>query len=529
VSIAVDIRSGFRIYPSHGGAVAALQGLDLAVEHGEVVVALGPSGSGKTTLLRVIAGFEQLSAGSVRVLGTDLARLGSRARAAFRAENVGFLDQHYTRSLPRGLSCRRVVALGLELRGEDPTRSRATADRLLERVGLRDRAEERPQVLSGGEQQRVALCAAVAHRPKLLLADEPGGELDDRSARTVYGVLADLARESGSTLVIVSHDSAAETIADRIVTISDGRTVSERSPGRRSALVASSGWVRMPEAYLRDAGAPRRMLAERRECALVLRPLDGARPSDALLQERGRSTLDGVAVEPVAELRDVTKSYSAADRVRVVLAGATLRVLPGRVLAVVGRSGSGKTTVLHLLAGLESPSEGDVLVVGTSLAGSNRSELALLRRAHVALVSQEPGLIPYLTAAENVGLGLRLRDARDDDATVETVLEEVGLDARMRQPMSVLSAGERQRVAVARALVSRAELVLVDEPTARLDRENGLVVGKLLVRAAREEGRAVLVATHDADLIEHADDVVVLRDGRLATDRAREPVTAPSA
>src|SRR6266487_1332208 len=178
---AIDVRDAFRIYPSAGGAAVALQGLTLVVERGEIVVALGPSGSGKTTLLRAIGGFEQLSAGSVRVFGTELSRLGARAMAAFRAANLGFLDQHYARALSPDMSCRDTVSLQLDLLGKEPEESGRIADALLERVGLEDRGDERPQTLSGGEQQRVALCAAIAHKPQLLLADEPVGELDPES------------------------------------------------------------------------------------------------------------------------------------------------------------------------------------------------------------------------------------------------------------------------------------------------------------------------------------------------------------
>src|SRR5581483_2979756 len=174
------------------GAVAALRGLSLRVERGEVVVVLGPSGAGKTTLLRVLAGLEPLSAGTACVGGVDVTSLRRRA-AAFRARRLGLVDQHYVRSLSPDLTCRETVALQLRLLGE----GRRSADRraldLLERVGLRDRADARPAALSGGEQQRVAVCAAIVHRPQLLLADEPAGELDADNAATVYRLLGELA------------------------------------------------------------------------------------------------------------------------------------------------------------------------------------------------------------------------------------------------------------------------------------------------------------------------------------------------
>ena len=173
--IAVEAKDVFRVYSTPEGDAAALQGLSLGVREGEVVVVLGPSGSGKTTLLALLAGLDRPSAGSVRVFGTELARLPRRRLDAYRAATVGYVDQHYTRSLAPELSVREIVGLQLRLAGV-PSRERdARAGELLARVGLGPKADARPFELSGGEQQRVAVCAGLVHRPRLLLADEPTG------------------------------------------------------------------------------------------------------------------------------------------------------------------------------------------------------------------------------------------------------------------------------------------------------------------------------------------------------------------
>jgi ABC-type lipoprotein export system ATPase subunit len=167
--------------------------------------------------------------------------------------------------------------------------------------------------------------------------------------------------------------------------------------------------------------------------------------------------------------------------------------------------------LLHLLAGLDRPTSGSVTLVGRLLDGLDRTELAALRRRHVALVTQEPGLIPYLTAAENTQLALALRGRADDDlALVERVLADVSLEHRADMAAAKLSAGERQRLAVARALAAGTELLLMDEPTARLDEENAHAVAGLLGRAARVHGLAVVCATHDPVLIEAADTILPL-------------------
>jgi ABC-type lipoprotein export system ATPase subunit len=502
---AVETRDAFRIFESAAGGAVALQGLTLTVEAGEIVVVLGPSGSGKSTLLRVLAGFDRLTAGTARVDGVEIGRLSAGEAAAFRARRLGLLDQHYARFLSPDLTCLQSVALQLRILGRTRDEAEARARAMLERVGLADRADERPGVLSGGEQQRVAVCAAVSHRPRLLLADEPAGELDADNARIVYTMIGELVRESEGSAVIVSHDTAAAEIADRLVYIRDGRVVEEARPDEPRTLIASHGWVRIPEPLLRQAGHPREFDVTSEGGEIVLRPL-------------GETVVESPEIEAtvpeggpvVAALDSVTKHFGSGGEDEAVLDEVSCSFAAGMFTALVGRSGSGKTTLLHLLAGLDRPTSGSVTVVGRSLEGLDREELAALRRRHVALVTQEPGLIPYLTAAENTRLGLALRERPDDVELVARVLADVSLEHRVDTPASKLSAGERQRLAVARALAAGTDLLLMDEPTARLDEDNAHAVAGLLRRAARVHGLAVVCATHDPVLIEAADTILPL-------------------
>ena len=170
---------------------------------------LGPSGAGKSTLLRVIAGIQEPSAGVVQVLGRDIGREPSRRRAQLRHERIGFLGQHADSALPPDLSAGRGGGAASRPAGGGVDAARQRVAELLDAAGLADRAEALPGELSGGERQRVALCAALAHRPSLLLADEPTGELDDDSAEAVRTLISELARHHGTSVVLVSHDTAA--------------------------------------------------------------------------------------------------------------------------------------------------------------------------------------------------------------------------------------------------------------------------------------------------------------------------------
>jgi ABC-type lipoprotein export system ATPase subunit len=487
---AVETRDVFRIY-GDGNAVA-LQGLTMTVQPGEIVVVFGPSGSGKSTLLRILARLDMPSAGTVTVFGEDLRELRRASLREYRSRVLGYLDQHYSRALAPELTARELVALQPALLGVEDDERLKRADDLLERIGLGDRADAHPHELSGGEQQRVALASAIAHRPKLLVADEPTGELDAANARTAYGLIRELAREEQLTAIVVSHDPQSASIADRVLHIRDGRvsaeSVSERGHAEEIVL-ARGGWLRLPEELLRVSGIAGRASARVEDGGIVVSP---AAERAAAATEITTARIQAPPGQVVAELRGVTKSYG----VRRVLDGVDAAFRGGCLTAVTGRSGSGKTTLLHVLAGLDVLDEGEVVVLG-------RAPDERMRRRDVALVAQDAHLIPFLSARENVELVLELRRA-DRSAAVEA-LQAVGLGELVDERVSRLSTGERERVALARAIAARPKLLLADEPTARLDETNARTIGALFAALAAETGTAVVCATHDPALIEQAD------------------------
>jgi ABC-type lipoprotein export system ATPase subunit len=501
VSPAIDVRDVFRVHQTDEGDAAALQGLSLAVHEGETVTVLGPSGSGKSTFLRILAGLDRPSAGTVRVFGTELAKLPARDVARYRTSTIGYADQHYARALAPELTARELVGLELGLAGATPADRGRRADELLERVGLTDKRNARPAELSGGEQQRVAVAASLAHRPRLFLADEPTGELDTESARLVYETIGELIRAERCTAVIVSHDPESASIADRVIRIRDGR-VSEESgttPGEESIVVGKGGWLRLPEELLRRSGIRTHATARLEGHEIVVSGDETAEIVPTVeLPARPRET------KVVAGLEQVTKAYGA----RTVLEALDAEFDSSTLTVVTGPSGSGKTTLLHVLAGLELPDAGEVDVLGRDVARLDRTGRAELRREHIGYVGQQPGLVPTLSALENVELALALRGLSPEAA--REALVAVGLEDRIEQRVSRLSTGERGRVAIARALAPRPELLLADEPTSRLDQANAIAVGALFVRLAREYGTAVVCATHDQLLIEQADETLRL-------------------
>jgi ABC-type lipoprotein export system ATPase subunit len=232
-----------------------------------------------------------------------------------------------------------------------------------------------------------------------------------------------------------------------------------------------------------------------------------------------RSTRPSLAAEPAVpalELRGVERRYRRGEEVVAALRGVDLMVEPGEVVVMHGRSGAGKSTLLHIAGGLDLPDSGCVLLGGSEMSAMSASERARTRRRHVGFVFQFFHLLPALDVTENVELPLALDRVRDSRERALEMLDRLGLGTRARHYPGELSGGEMQRVAIARALVTRPRLVLADEPTGNLDSATGNAVLDILVAHVREQGAALVMATHDRLAASRSDRVLELADGRLS-------------
>jgi ABC-type lipoprotein export system ATPase subunit len=216
-----------KIYKVADLEVVALQGLDLVVEAGELLAIVGASGSGKSTLQNILGGLDTPTAGKAEVAGFDLAALGTRERTIYRRRVVGFIWQQTARNVFPYLTAAENVELPLVLDGMGRADRRDHARELLALVGVADRADRHPQQLSGGEQQRVAIAIALANRPKVLLADEPTGELDSESAEEIFSAFRAINEALGVTVMVLTHDPLVSTQVNRTIAIRDGRTSTE--------------------------------------------------------------------------------------------------------------------------------------------------------------------------------------------------------------------------------------------------------------------------------------------------------------
>jgi ABC-type lipoprotein export system ATPase subunit len=532
-----------RVYKVHrvgDVGVAALGGVSFEVPRGEFAAIVGPSGSGKSTILNLIGGVDTPTAGLVSVGGRDLSQLNAAGLSDYRRRMVGFLWQGTTKNLIPYLTVAQNGELPLLLAGarSGANRRRRTAF-LLELMGLADRANHRPAMLSGGEQQRAGLVVALAHEPAVVLADEPTAEIDAEGADQVVEALRAACSEFGSTVVMATHDLVAASKTDITFRLIDGRV---RSPAGRASL-DSSGLVILPTAAasllgsaaselevelegdevrirrLREAieyhpgglaARPGTPLRSRTPVAMTSEPAITGAPGGAATRR---------AEAPLFSAKDLHRTYGHGGTSTVALRDVSLHLAPGELVVVIGPSGSGKSTLLGIIGGFEPPDSGTVEWHGRPLADLPATEVARRRASEFGVVFQSLGLFPALTARENVYLPLLISGADPDSsaAAAERWLRRVGLQDRAEHRLFELSLGQQQRVAVARALAPDPDIVLADEPTAELDHEAATVVIEALREVSLRRG-GVILASHDPRVLLVADRVLVLRAGRLVAE-----------
>jgi peptide/nickel transport system ATP-binding protein len=554
----VQCENLIKIYQVADVEAVALQGLNLEMQEGEMLALVGPSGVGKSTLLNVLGGLDTPSAGGVRVAGWDLLRMGDRERVKYKRQVVGFVWQQPSRNLLPYLSARENVELPMQHNGVKPEVSQGRAMELLEVVGLAGRADNRPEQLSGGEQQRAALAIALANNPSLLLGDELTGQVDSESAMQILDALQAINQAYGTTAIIVTHDPLVAGRLDRVVTMRDGRTSTEirrRRNGKDGSpheeewvILDPVGRLQLPRTHL-NALEMREMVkvhlepdhlavwpregdekaAKDEEPALpVPSAAEGSLPKGRKTTDEGQQAKDkGLVTEDDRQWRErggvsiqvagLTRTFELAGEEVQALQEVTL-TMPARCLNVVkGPSGSGKTTFLNLIAGLDEPTAGSVHFGERSITGMSPQEKIEMCRQQIGYVFQTFGLLPFLSVEENVQVPLRLLHTAPQErrVLVDEALEMVGLTDRATHRAHELSGGEQQRVGIARALVKRPVLILADEPTGQLDSLTGASIIALLKEIATSTDVTVVVASHDPNVHEAADWIFELQDGRL--------------
>jgi peptide/nickel transport system ATP-binding protein len=457
--------------------VTVIDGVDLVIGRGEAVGLVGASGSGKSTialaLLRLLPGGARVVAGRISLEGVDLLGISERQLRRVRGGKIGLVPQQAQNALSPFLTVEGQLQDAIAAHG-----SPGTAGELLELVKLpRALLRRYPHELSAGMRQRVVMAIALAARPTLLVLDEPTSALDAVAQQEILGLITELRRTLGLSLLFIGHDlTVVRALCSRLLALREGR------------------------------------LGEEIPAALTT-------PAPVAPEASGESA-------PVLEVRGLCKTYRVRaglrDRAVPAVAGVSFALRRGEVLALVGESGCGKSTTARMIARLVAPSGGEIRLDGRDvLAAEPRVSRAY--RGRVQMVFQDPfaSLNPLHTVGYHLARPLllhrRCAPGRPLEAAIAALLEAVGLaPEHARRLPHQLSGGQRQRVAIARALAPEPAVLIADEPTSMLDQSVRGEVLQLLQALGRERGLATLHITHDLAVARAvADRVAVMNAGAI--------------
>ncbi len=502
------------------GGKTVVHGVDFTLAPGEKLALVGESGSGKTVTalaLMQLAQSARLSGSALlaghtgaqdqagRAQARDLLSLSEREMLSVRGSDLAMIFQEPMTALNPLFTVGDQVAEVLQLkRGLGRREAWEAAVEALAATGIPDparRAHAFPHQLSGGQRQRAMIAIALACRPRLLLADEPTTALDVTLRGQILDLLSDLQRQTGMAVLIITHDlNLVRKFADRVAVMESGHLVEQ---GTVSEVFS----------------APRHPYT---------RKLIESRPVRDVVESPPVSTMP-----PALEASDVQVAYPVPlpglkgwfrRGEFLAVQGASLRLLPGRTLGIVGESGSGKSTLALAALGL-LPHRGQMQVAGGAWSGDTTTDRPLRRAVQVVFQDPFSSLSPRMTVQELVGEGLLVHEPSLPEAArrerIVAALQEVGLTEAQfpgllaRYPHE-FSGGQRQRLAVARALIVRPQLLVLDEPTSALDVTIQQQVLQLLQRLQRERDLSYLLITHDVQVIRAmAHDVLVMKDGRI--------------
>lgn len=510
-----------------GQSRPALVDVDLGLRPGEFTVVLGASGAGKSTLCYCLNGlvphfFRGEMRGEVRIDGVST----RRRRVCEWAEDVGFVFQDFEGQL-FSTSVALEVAFGPESFCVPAAELRRRVAEALEAVGLAGYEDREPASLSGGQKQRLAVAAALAQQPRLLVMDEPITDLDPVGKQEVLAVARRL-RAGDVTVLVAEHEVEQALTADRVVVLREGRVVADGPPDQvltRAAWLEGMG-VQPPGAALLLERLGLRPELDERAAVEALTAAGWCVEPEALERLRQRDAERASRYGPVIlEVRDLEHRYPGG---RTALRGVNLTVRAGEFVAVVGPNGSGKTTLVKHLAGLLRPTAGEVRVAGSSVAQRSLRELSRT----VGYVFQNPDHQLFAeTVFDEVAFGLRNQglSEREVRTRVAEALAAVGLEGREGDDPFRMTRGERQRVAVASVLALRPPVLILDEPTTGLDHlERERMMD--LVQRLNDAGHTVIMVTHAMDVVaRYAHRTVVVQDGRILLDGPTRAVLAREA
>ena len=501
----LDFKDVSMSFGTGDNAAHVLKDINLSVEEGEFLVLLGFSGTGKTTLINLMAGIEHPTKGSVTFKGAPIEGPGPER---------GVIFQNY--SLMPWLTVNGNVGLAVDtiFPGLSKTERQEKVDHYVKMVGLSHATNRRPAELSGGMRQRVNVARALAMNPEVLLLDEPLSALDALTRGNLADEIEAIWQSDKKTCVLITNDvDEAIQLADRIIPLNPDGTLGQEfkvdipRPRDRTAMNSNERFKELRASvtkYLMDVGIEAK--------AEGSRILPNVTPIHAVPKAVQDAAVSGIE-ERYLDFSQLHKIYPTPKGPLTVVEDFNLQLKKGEFISLIGHSGCGKSTVLTMVAGLNDISKGVIKLDGYGISGADPER---------AVVFQSPSLFPWLTARENVSVGVdrvypKASQAERQDV-VEYYLERVGLADAMNKPASEMSNGMRQRVGIARAFALSPKLLLLDEPFGMLDSLTRWELQEVLMEVWERTKVTAICVTHDVDeAILLADRVVMMTNGPRAT------------
>ena len=519
----IRLRDIVKVYTTGAGGFRAINGINLDIHAGEFLGIIGKSGAGKTTLLNLISGVSEITSGEVLFYARDHSHQAERPKvisvhgmdedemAVWRGRNLGIVYQSF--ELMPQLNLVNNIMLPQDFLGTyRPRISQERALELLDRVELAEHAYKLPAHTSGGQKQRIAIARALVNDPPVIIADEPTGNLDTVTSETIFQIFEALV-EQGKTIILVTHDNSLATRFSRRVYISDGEVVSGYDQSAFAENKEPSGSSQVGESVAVATGRTASTLETE---------------ARARRKQRKRQGNNGIAVQTseidtgdaAIVLRDVTKTYVNAAGEFPALKGINLQMGYGQFVSLVGKSGCGKSTLLNMLTGIDHPTSGEVIVGGKNIYEMSESQRSLWRGRHVGIVFQFFQLLPMLTLLENTMLPMdycHVYRANERPRRAMELLARVGLEEQAHKLPASVSSGQQQSAAIARALATDPPIIVADEPTGNLDSRSAETILRLFAELA-EQGKTILLVTHDPSFTRATDQTVILSDGEIIDD-----------